>query len=146
MRIGRDDDPRAGLAGQAAWLSRRSSRSGCELISSTVPVSIARSTIRSRSVRAGPTTDPSPGEMADGVDVRVLHRGQNALRRIPLLRVVHGRDHPVEPGEHVVVDVQARVGTDVDLDPVQQPERASCPLSSASSAACRSSRPSRRCE
>ena len=58
---------------------------------------------------------------------RFLHRGQNA-RRIPLLRVVHGRDHPVEPGEHVVVDVQARVGTDVDLDPVQQPEQGEPPV------------------
>ena len=61
----------------------RSSRSGCELISRNVPVSSASSITRSTSTsRGGRLPILRPVEVADAVDVRVLHRREHALGRV----------------------------------------------------------------
>ena len=60
--------------------------------------------------------------MADHVDVRVVHRSQDTLRRIAVESRVQRRDDPVALGEDVVGQRERPVDADVDLDPLQQPE------------------------
>ena len=56
--------------------------------------------------------------MADGVDVRVVDRSEHPLRqtlgRLPK-PAVQARGDPVEPGQQIVVVVQAAVCQDIDL-------------------------------
>ena len=66
--------------------------------------------------------EPPPGEVPDAVDVRVLHRVQDPLRRAPVEGRVQGGDHPVELGHGLVVDVERPVGPDVDLDALEDVE------------------------
>ena len=107
-----------------ACVSRMSSRSGCELISSAVPVSAARvDDPLDVDLGAGPLQDPAAGEMADAVDVRVVDRAEDPLGRAAVERRVERRDDPVELGERVVVHVERAVRADVHLDPAQHPER-----------------------
>ena len=61
-------------------MSLRSSRSGWQLASSTVPVSTAFATTASMSIGfGGPAADQPPRGVAEDVDVRVLERGTDAL-------------------------------------------------------------------
>ena len=61
--------------------------------------------------------------MADAVDVRVVHHAEDPLGRAAVERGVERGDHPVELGEHVVVDVERAVGPDVRLDPAEHAKR-----------------------
>ena len=106
-----------------AWMSRRSSRSGCELISSAVPVSSAFSTTRSRATSApGRRVFSARGRMPDAVDVRILHGVEHPLGRLAREARVQRRDHPLARGHVLVRQVERRVRADVDLDPAQDPE------------------------
>ncbi len=67
--------------------------------------------------------DPPARQVADAVDVRVVERAEDALGGAALERGMHRRDDPVELRQHVVVDVERAVGTNVHLDPAQNPER-----------------------
>ncbi len=56
--------------------------------------------------RAVPLQKPAPGEMPDAIDVLIVHRAQDPLGGVPVERRVERGDHPVELGEHLVVDVE----------------------------------------
>ena len=128
-----------------ACASRRSSRSGCELISRNVPVASAASTTFSTSTSEGlRTLMRAAREVADAVDVRVLHRVQHPLGRVLVEARVHRGHHPVELREHLVGDVELAVGADVHLDPLQDPERRQPLVERVDLLPLRSSRPSRR--
>ena len=60
--------------------------------------------------------DPAAGEVADAVDVRVLHRLEHALGRSRVLGLVDGGDDPVEQREILLGDVDLAVHADVRLD------------------------------
>ena len=69
-------------------------------------------------VRRAPVDLPA-GRMADAVDVRVLHRGDQAVGEALAGPVEAGVDRghdPVALGERLVGEVEAAVGADVDLD------------------------------
>ena len=56
----------------------------------------------------------------------MVHRLDRSLRQLvaaPALAGVDARHHPVQLGEHVVREVERRVGPDVALDPAQDAER-----------------------
>src|SRR5215213_3873229 len=63
-------------------------------------------------------------DVADAVDVRVVHRREHARRRIGVEPVMDRRDNPVARREVLVGDVERAVAADVDLDPLQDPYRA----------------------
>src|SRR5437763_3737980 len=74
--------------------------------------------------------DPAAREVADAVDVRVLHRIEHALGRTRVRRVVHRRDYPVERREILVCHVHLAARADVRLDAGEDPElRKSLPRS-----------------
>src|SRR5437762_7895189 len=75
-------------------------------------------------IRRPAAIDLPRGQMADAVDVRILHRRHNALGRILVEGGVQRGDDPVASGQGLVVDVERPVGADVHLDPLQQPEAA----------------------
>ena len=60
--------------------------------------------------RAVALQDAPPREVADAVDVRVVHRPEDPLGRIAVERRVQRRDDPVELGEDLVLDVERPVG------------------------------------
>ena len=66
--------------------------------------------------------DAPAGEMADAVDVRVLHRLEDTLGRAVLGCVVHRRDDPVEARELVLRHVDLAVRPDVRLDAREDPQ------------------------
>src|SRR5579859_4329501 len=60
--------------------------------------------------------DPAAGEVADAVDIRVLHCLEHPLGRPRVGCVVHRRDDPVEQREILLRDVDLAVRADVRLD------------------------------
>src|SRR5262249_25588898 len=74
-------------------------------------------------VSAWTTADLPRGRVPDAVDVRVLHRREDPLRRARVERAVERRDYPVAGGEISLGHVDAPVERDVDLDATQDPER-----------------------
>ncbi len=103
-----------------------------------------------RALEPGATAEPTPGEMADAVDVGVLDRGEDPLGGASIERGVQRGDDPVELRQYLVRHVDLAVGADVRLDAAQDPEGAALasPARRSSTAAisshCASSRPSRR--
>src|SRR5262249_39450266 len=65
----------------------------------------------------------APREVADAVDVRVVHRREDALERVLLACGVHRRHNPVESRGLLVGHVERAVGPDVHLDTSQDAER-----------------------
>ena len=61
--------------------------------------------------------------MADAVDVRVLHRRENTLGRVAVEAEWSDAITQSRPASVVVGHVERAVGADVDLDPLQDPER-----------------------
>ena len=114
VRVGRDHDPTPASAAARAWLSVRSSRSGCALISRNVPVSTAFSkTALEVEVVGRAPVDLAPGRVPDAVHVRVLHCRDDAIREA-LARLVEARvdrrHDPVALRQSLVVVVEAAVG------------------------------------
>ncbi len=66
--------------------------------------------------------DPPSCEMTNAIDIRVLHRLEHALGRAVLLRLMHGRDDPVELLQILFRDIDLAVGADVRLDAVEDRE------------------------
>src|SRR3954465_10322780 len=88
-----------------ACTSRRSSRAGWPLIwrgglavdrEERAGLERALDPALDVDVARRPLADPATGEMADRIDVRVLHRLEHALGRARVGRLVHRGEDPVE--------------------------------------------------
>ena len=134
-----------------ACASRRSSRSGCELISRNVPVSSARSTTRSMSTSAPAAHVDLAGSSGGRCSRRAGSPSRRARRsgRVAVEAGVQRGDHPVAARRaSSSVDVERAVGADVHLDPAQDPERRepARPAPRSPPPGCASRSPRRRCE
>ena len=56
--------------------------------------------------------DLARGRMSDAIDVRIIHRTENALGRVSVERGVKRCDHPVQAGELIVGQVERAIGAD----------------------------------
>jgi hypothetical protein len=109
------------------------------LISSAVPVSTRRRRPLEVDVHRRALVDLAAGQVADHVDVRVLHRGEHALGRDRRERGVDRRDHPVEPGERLVRTSSVPFARMFTSTPCSSRNGFSFAFSAASSFACAAS-------
>lgn len=63
------------------------------------------------------------GWMRDAVYMGVLHRSENPLGRTSIERGVNGRQHPVQPRQLLVGEIERAVGSDRRFDPGKDAER-----------------------
>ena len=126
MRVARDDEPRAAIAGQLRM-------DIAQIQPFDLTVDFEQHAARDGRVDDGghverirlALQEPAPGRMAEDVDVRVLDRAQQPIGHLLLIlieRGMHRGDDEVEGGEAVVGEVERAVRPDVAFDAREEPD------------------------